>query len=269
MNRSAFYAAVRSAPFNGALTQPQVLGMTAILDVWESRNLPDIRWLAYMLATVFHETFVPPYKPADRTMQPIDEAGGPKYFAKYDGRQDLGNTLPGDGARFHGRGFVQLTGRRNYSKASEKFNVDMVASPELAKRLDLATNIMFSGMIEGWFTGKKLPDYIGPGFCDYRNARRIINGIDKAVTIAGYAMQFERALRAANDTQPQTHDQPVIPVGPLPTVPTFPSLSPTRGDGLGEPEETFGDVAKPALGAVFVIGGLILAAAIAKLFGAF
>lgn len=61
------------------------------------------------------------------------ELGGASYFAKYDGRADLGNTQPGDGARFAGRGLIQVTGRHNYGKASQALFGDdrLLFSPEL------------------------------------------------------------------------------------------------------------------------------------------
>ena len=121
MNRAAFYNTVRKALFHGVLSQQQVEGMEAILDFWErppvqptgefKRNwdVRSIGWLAYMLATTLHETA--------STMQPIDEYGTNERFERlYGNRPDLGNTRPGDGARFHGRGFVQLTGRLNYTR---------------------------------------------------------------------------------------------------------------------------------------------------------
>jgi putative chitinase len=60
------------------------------------------------------------------------ELGGPSYFAKYDGRADLGNTQPGDGARFAGRGLIQVTGRANYAKASQALFGDdrLLRTPE-------------------------------------------------------------------------------------------------------------------------------------------
>ena len=66
--------------------------------------------------------------------------------------------------------------------------------PDLAMVTKNAVVIMFDGMAEGWFTGKKLSDYIHGKTCDYVNARRIINGTDKASTLAGYATKFEAAL---------------------------------------------------------------------------
>lgn len=74
--------------------------------------------------------------------KPIDEYGGPKYFAKYDGRTDLGNVQPGDGARFHGRGFVQLTGRLNYTKYGKALGVDLVADPEKANDPVIAARVL-------------------------------------------------------------------------------------------------------------------------------
>ena len=180
MNRSAFYASLRkrgSGVFGTSLSQTQVEGIEAVLDEAEKRKTP-LKWLAYMLATDYHETA--------RTMQPIEEYGrgkGKKY-----GR-------PGKyGQSQHGRGLVQLTWDFNYEKADAKLGLKgaLLQNFNLALRMDFAVRIMFDGMEEGWFTKKKLSDY-----SDYLPMRRIINGTDKADTIAKYAVAFETALRGA------------------------------------------------------------------------
>lgn len=197
MNRATFFATIRHDPFSGSLDHPQVDGITAILDEWDLRKLTDLRYLAYMLATTFHET--------GRTMQPIHEMGGAAYFTKmYDvtgSRPDLarkmGNTEPGDGVKYCGRGFVQLTWKNNYRVMSTPAKVDLVANPDRAMETPVATVVLFEGMLKGTFTGKRLADYFHEGTADWINARRIINGTDKAQTIAGYGKGFYAALQAA------------------------------------------------------------------------
>lgn len=188
INRKFFFNQVRNTLFSKSLTQKQVDGMTAILDEWESKpaSYKDDRWLAYMFATVYHET--------DKKFQGIEEYGPDSYFKKYDGRKDLGNTQPGDGLRFKGRGFVQITGRLNYAKFSKILGVDMVTNPALALDLDNCVKIMFYGMINGTFTGKKLSNYFSATVEDWVNARRIINRLDKANLIADEGKKFYAAI---------------------------------------------------------------------------
>jgi len=186
-----FWTATRRI-FGGSLTQAQVNGIETILAA--SDGLP-IGHRAYLLATAKHET-------AD-TMQPITEYGGRKYFDKYDtGKlaKALGNTpeADGDGYRYRGRGYVQITGRANYDKAGTKLGVDLLSNPDAALNPDIAARILVRGCTDGWFTGKKLADYLPD---DFRNARRVVNGTDKAELIAGYAIEFGKAL--ATETAPK------------------------------------------------------------------
>jgi putative chitinase len=228
MQRKSFFDAVRSNPFKGSLGAKQVAGMDAILDEWDRYGLTDLRWLAYMLATAYHETA--------RTMQPIREYGQRPYFDKYEPYtrvgKVLGNTVSGDGARFKGRGYVQLTGRRNYALAGKKLGVDLVSNPDLALDPHHAARIMFEGMIDGWFTGKKLTDYFNDSKSDWVNARRIINGTDKAQTIAGYAKTFYDALRGAAvpvDAADEAPDVPKPAYPPPPDIVPTPSTQPPQG----------------------------------------
>jgi hypothetical protein len=154
----------------------------------------DRRKLAYCLATFKWETA--------HTMRPIDELGGDTYFNKrYNpttkAGKIVGNTQPGDGALFHGRGYVQLTGRANYAKAKKLTGADLIANPSLAKDPVLAYNIAIQGMMDGWFTARKLSQYFAGETADYINARKIINGLDQAYKIADIARRFSEILREA------------------------------------------------------------------------
>jgi predicted chitinase len=112
----------------------------------------------------------------------------------YEGRRDLGNTRPGDGPRFKGRGYVQITGRNNYQNWSRKLGIDLVNNPQLATQPATAARILVQGMKEGSFTGKKLGDYIGENGGDFNNARRVVNGTDHAGEIAGVAQRLLAAM---------------------------------------------------------------------------
>jgi putative chitinase len=197
IDRKAFFDSVRLTLFGGSLTQKQVEGMSAILDYWEREHTTaDGRWLAYLLGTAYHET--------DRKMQPVREYGSTAYFnrrysAPPTGRsaavaKSLGNTEQDDGARFCGRGFVQLTGRRNYADWARRLELDLVGDPDLALDLDASVRILVEGSILGTFTGKKLSDYFEGPTGDWRNARRIINRLDKADLIGGEARNFYAAI---------------------------------------------------------------------------
>ncbi len=74
---------------------------------------------------------------------PIKEYGGTAYYTrKYEHRKDLGNTEPGDGAKFCGRGFIQLTGRANYAHYGERCGLRLLEEPELALGPDAAARIL-------------------------------------------------------------------------------------------------------------------------------
>lgn len=196
-NKAKFFDACRAGVMGPTLDPDEVSGSERILDAMRGAPLADT---AYALATAWHETA--------HTMQPVREHGGPRYFFRmYDPGGDrpslarkMGNIYPGDGALFCGRGYVQLTWRSNYRKAGQLLGYPLEGNPDLAMRPDIAAAIMRQGMDAGWFTGKTFRDYLpasgAASRTQFRQARRIINGMDKADLIAGYAEQFQQALLA-------------------------------------------------------------------------
>lgn len=205
--REKLFSETRHAIFGGRFQQKQVDGIEAILKAWEESEFDDLRWLGYMFGTAYHETAA--------TMRPIKEYGNNAYFKlMYDveGRRpgvarSMGNTNPGDGALYCGRGYVQLTWKNNYARAGKLLGIDLVGNPNLAMKPDVAARIMFAGMTDAeivfedlhddqnfTFTGRTLEDYFSPTVEDWYNARRIINGLDHATMIAATAKDFYEAL---------------------------------------------------------------------------
>lgn len=199
-----FYDFLRGNKMLGpTISATEFSGCDAIIKACASAGWP-VSYTAYALATAYHETA--------HTMQPIHELGGVAYLTRmYDingqrpaKARELGNLTPGDGARYAGRGYVQLTGKKNYQRATDKLramgiDVDLIANPERAEEPMIAALVMVYGMLEGWFTTRKLPDDLparGPaGKQAFVLSRDIINGTDKQDLIAGYAVDFQTGLQ--------------------------------------------------------------------------
>lgn len=185
MDRAVFFAGVRKSLFGGRLRPNTVAGLTALLDSWEATGLKDRRWLAYGLATVLGE--------CGPGMSPVSEVGrgkGRPYGVKL---PEAGNQVA------YGRGYVQLTWLANYQKADDELGLNgaLVADFDLALEPDTAGKILWHGMAEGWFTGKSFGDYFHGSVSDWKGARRIINGTDKAAMFASYGQLFHAAIEAA------------------------------------------------------------------------
>ncbi len=81
-----------------------------------------------------------PQREAAFLAQLAHESGSLRYVEElasgeaYEGRKDLGNTMPGDGVRFKGRGLIQITGRANYKELSEELSYDFIADPEALEK---------------------------------------------------------------------------------------------------------------------------------------
>jgi putative chitinase len=256
VKKAAFYAALRarkSGVFGTSLSQAQVDGIEAILAA--GSELP-LSHLAYALATAYGET--------GGRMQPIHEnmnytaarivqvwpsrfkteadaapyARQPEKLANlvYGGR--LGNSAPGDGWRYRGRGLVQITGKDNYAKVGRLVGVDLVADPDASLQIDIAARALIYGIRDGIYTGKKASDYL-PG--DYVNARRIINGTFEAQKYAGYARAFDAALVAGGwqDAAPGHRVIAAIPA----RAPKAPAIATTPAQPQPEPQSKGGPVA--------------------------
>ncbi len=189
--RDAFYRKVAADLFKGSLPSWQKEPLDRLIDEGLARERTQEE-TAYVLATAYHET------DRFRAMEEYGEGEGRDY-----GEPVL--LIRGKFAKYHGRGFVQLTWLRNYAVMSGYIGVDLVNEPDRAKEPTIAAKIIWEGMIRGYFTGKGLADYINSTEVDYVSARRIVNGTDKAELIARYAEAFYDALGLV--------DGPAAPVG--------------------------------------------------------
>lgn len=178
MNRKVFFDYVRNLPFGGKISPDQFDGLDRILK-YKDAKYPhwEKRWLAYLLATVFHET--------DRTMQPVEEHdNASKTYLKNK------KYYP-----WYGRGLIQITWEENYKKYG-------ITKPEQALEWNTALFVAFDGMEKGKFARDKvgaqtLARYFNKQKADAKGARRIINGTDKAGLIATYYQNFLDALTKA------------------------------------------------------------------------
>lgn len=161
---------------------------------------------AYVLATCYHETA--------HTMKPVREYGGEKYLKSKP-------YYP-----YVGMGYVQLTWKANYEKASKKLGVDFVKNPRLLLKAEYAAPILVIGSRDGWFTGKKLADYITRDRSDFTGARKIINGSDRAKLIADIAIRYDALLKQDGYGESTTPNLSV----PKASEPKAPDLSTTPAE---------------------------------------
>ena len=204
----AFFESARLSLFHGALAQGQVDGTNTIVSGWAGEApKADRRFVAYSLATVYHET--------GQVMQPIRERG--------EGRRHPYGLPTGPWHQvYYGRGDEQLTWERNYRLVTQRLHelgilpadLDMERTPDLALDPRYAAAILIHGMTEGWFTGAKLADFFGVR-SDWIGARAIINGRDCAGQIAVYAVHWLDALKAGG----YTALVPAPPPAPEPSPP--------------------------------------------------
>ncbi len=179
INAKKFFESLRQE--FGSLKQNQVDAINQLLAaIAEDKTIVSLEQMAYVFATVYHETA--------HTFEPIAEIGNGR--GKTYGVKDRQTKQT-----YYGRGYAQLTWRKNYEQFSDLLDVDLVNNPDLAMQPDIAFQILSLGMGKGLFTKKKLADFINQKECDYFNARKIVNGLDKAALIETHAEKFEKVLR--------------------------------------------------------------------------
>ena len=206
LDRNTFFALVRDDPFPRQLRISQVSGINDLLDAWEERGTDDPRHLAYALATSYHET--------GRRMQPVREAFAAsdaearrilqRHFAHKDRSWYCWPAGP-HGHVYYGRGDVQLTWHDNYERMGRLLDLPLAEHPDLALESPISKVILIEGLLRGAsgrgdFTGRSLEQFFNRDTDDPVNARRVVNGLDRAEDIAGYHRAFLRAIRAAMDS---------------------------------------------------------------------
>lgn len=175
--------------------QTQALG-DVLNQLNDDRAIPDVRWAAYLLATIQWES--------GQTWTPLTQSGPASSFARYEPGSNLGavlgNTEAGDGYRYRGRGYVFLTGKGNYARFGRLAGLgdQLVTNPDLAMDPKVAYRLISQGMVKGWFSeNRKLGNFISGDSADYVNARRIINGLDHAEGIAQAAAKIDQVLTSS------------------------------------------------------------------------
>lgn len=135
--------------------------LPGVLQALHDKGILDKLTLIAALATIRVET---------GGFRPIQEYGGSTYFTQmYEGREDLGNTHAGDGARYHGRGFIQVTGRANYRKYGQQLGVNLEGNPDLALDPKISAQILAS-----YFYDHEID--LTAHASDWQEVRRRVNG---------------------------------------------------------------------------------------------
>ncbi len=165
----------------------------------QDRTVSDLRWAAYILATIRYESGL--------SWRTDSEKGTPEAFQSRYGPGTrlgarLGNTAPDDAFRYRGRGFVFLTGKANYARYGALMGMGdrLVKDPDLLLEPAVAYRLTSEGMVKGWFSGRKLSDFISGDAADYVNARRVVNGLDHALDVSLAAGKIEQVLAASLTT---------------------------------------------------------------------
>jgi hypothetical protein len=189
-----------------------------LLNTARAGGVTHLRRIAYLLATAQHASHFgarleergagPGSDGVDRSFDHF-EPGTPQGSA-------VGNTQPGDGARFRGRGFVYVRGRASYTTWSQRLALPdelvdgtpvpfFVANPDAMARPQFAAQTLIRGMRDGLFTGIALGYYVNDKKTDYHGARRVVGGLEHARDVAASAMVYARAIEELQNDRHREH----------------------------------------------------------------
>ncbi|MFK7671226.1 glycoside hydrolase family 19 protein [Pseudomonas lundensis] len=117
----------------------------------------------------------------------VKEIWGPTAAqARYEGRADLGNTQPGDGSKFRGRGLIQITGRANYKACGEALGLDLINQPTLLEQPQ------YAAMSAAWFWSMKDLNTLADKGDFVKITRRINGGLNGQADRQGL---YDKALK--------------------------------------------------------------------------
>jgi hypothetical protein len=170
----------KKALFPNGYTNKQEEAVSAIIGESNTQGVKLATQVAYMLATAYHEAY--DWNKPNSRMTCLVEMGGQSYLKNK-------AYYP-----WYGRGFSHLTWKKNYIKESERMGIDLIAHPEKLFEISIAANSHVYCMMNGTYTSVPLTRFVHSGKTDFPNARKVVNGTDKAEVIAGYAMEFLKCI---------------------------------------------------------------------------
>lgn len=261
LDRGYFYSKYRKS--YGGLTERKVLAINALLDYWDTqKELNDKRWLAYIFATALHETASKVYPVreclcgSDACAVKCTKGLWRKGIAKPYYRRD-----PKTKQSYYGRGQIQVTLKSNYYKVGGKlgFGDKLVWKPDMALDPKISGTALIRGMVEGWYTRKRLSHYFTRSKTNWHQARRIVNGTFHADRVAKHGRKFVTFIRTvpasqfvADEPEPETEEEPpaveepVLETDDVKPLPPGVGIEESAGSEQGAGTEESTDVAQGA-----------------------